>query len=554
MNVVEQIEQVLRAQVQELFPEQAPQVEKSLSVALNDDPNKQQFGDISTNAAMLLAKLLGENPRVVAGAIIASLAHPLIDSCAIAGPGFINITLTSEAFRQTVHQFSEDFAGFFKLRVDAPRHHYSIEYVSANPTGPLHLGHGRGGIIGDVLGNIERLLGHTVTKEFYINDAGKQIESLGLSLKIRCEHQLGIPAELPEEGYRGEYLITLAQELCANQKPAVDQALAAGDTRFFGNYAKQKLLAEQQETLRDYGIDFDTWFSESTLHKSGEIDTALEQLRVNGVTFEQDGALWFASTRFGDDKDRVLRKSDGTLTYVAPDIAYLRNKIMRGADKLVIVLGQDHHSYVVRLKGLMQALGYNPDDLDVILYQLVTLKEDGAVLRMSKRAGRMVTLRDVIDAVGADVARFFYLNRKADAHLEFDIALALRKTEENPVYYIQYAYVRTNSILEKAGAFPQLLPQMGAVYTFDEHEKLLIKKILALKVLLQNIGHNYQVHLLAYYVIELANNFHSFYAGHKVIDPENPEQSRRRLVLITLLKQTFELCFKLLGISCPEKM
>ncbi len=278
-------------------------------------------------------------------------------------------------------------------------------------------------------------------------------------------------------------------------------------------------------------------------------------MESRGHTFIQDGALWFRSTEFGDDKDRVLKRSNGEVTYVAADVAYMLNKLNRGAQKLIFVLGQDHHSYVVRLKGVMAALGHNPDNLDVILYQLVTLKEDGVALRMSKRAGRIVSLEDIIETVGADVARFFYLNRKADAHLDFDLALALKKTDENPVFYIQYAYVRTKSIFEKAAEHAELNNISANDLTdLDDEEKQLIKKIVAFKTLLNSMARNYQVHLLSYYVIELANQFHSFYAAHRVIEMSNITQSRKRLALVQILQNTFALCFELLGISCPEKM
>ncbi len=402
-----------------------------------------------------------------------------------------------------------------------------------------------------MLGNVLKFLGHKVTKEFYINDAGAQIKKLGMSLKIRCQQLLGQDVALPEEAYHGEYLIDVAKECIKTH----GQSVLDKPDDFFAGYAKEILLKEIQQTLKNYGIQFDVWFSEKTLHDSGAITEELKKLAASNNTYEKDGAVWFKSTDYGDDKDRVLRKSDGELTYVAADIAYLDNKVQRGFDHLIMVLGQDHHSYVSRLKGILQAMGRNPDMLDVILYQLVSIKESGVAVRMSKRTGKFVTLNDIIEAVGTDVARFFYLNRKADAHLEFDVELALKKTDENPVYYIQYAYVRTCSILEKAKETPELSDLTeDDLQGITETDAALIKKIISLKELLNGIGKNYQTHLLTYYLLELAHTFHRYYNDNRVIEPANPAQSKARLLLIKQLKDTFGLSLDLLGISKPEKM
>lgn len=550
MNILEQITTALLAHVQATFNLTAHDVQ-AIDVTLNVDAQKVQFGDVTTNAALILAQQLQQNPRAIAQQITSTFTHNYIKTIEIAGPGFINFFLTPQAFMQLAHDLFEQENSFFKLDSSFPKHNYNIEFVSANPTGPLHLGHGRGGIIGDVLGNIVRFLGHAVTKEFYINDAGVQIQKLGNSFKIRCEQLLGSNKQIPEDGYQGEYLVILAQQ-CVSEYGA--EVLQKPDT-FFAQYAQDHLLANIKKTLLAYGITFDVWFSEKTLHESGAITRALELLQKNGYLYESEGALWFKSTEFGDDKDRVVRKNTGELTYVAADIAYLLNKLERGADKLVMVLGQDHHSYVVRLKAVLQGLGKNPDILDVILYQLVTLKETGQMVRMSKRAGKIVSLEDIIETVGADVARFFYLNRKADAHLDFDVDLALKHTDENPVFYIQYAYVRTNSILEKAYQNPALCSITAAdTQSIAETEALLLKKIIALKELLVNISHNYQTHALSYYVLELAHLFHHYYSINRVIEADNIPQSRSRLALIIILQRTFGLCLNLLGISTPQKM
>jgi len=550
MNVIESIQNELLSFIKHYFT--LTKIPESLVIDLNTDENKSQFGDLNCNAALILAPELKKNPREIAQEIAQNFSHPYIDSMEVAGPGFLNIFLTNQAYKTLAQNIFIDKTSFFQpgntIRIPQD---YSLEFVSANPTGPLHLGHGRGGIIGDVLGNILRFLKNHVTKEYYINDAGAQMQKLGRSFKIRCQQELGQRIEMPEDSYHGIYLVDLAHECVKEFGPSILEK----DDSFFISYAKQHLLAHIRHTLEEYGIFFDVWFSEKTLHEDSSITKAIDILEQKGYTYKDEGALWFKSTEFGDDKDRVLRKANGQLTYVAADIAYMLNKFERGATKLIMVLGQDHHSYVQRLKGILEALGRNPDDLTVILYQLVTLKEQGKQLRMSKRAGKMVTLRDIIETVGKDVARFFYLNKKADAHLDFDIDLALKHTDENPVYYIQYAYVRTKSILQNAQS-----KSAFADYTATdlEHigpdEYMIIKKILSLKSLLKDIGHNYQTHLLAHYTFELAQAFHKYYSKYRIIDPENIQQSRARLALTQIIKETFELCLSLLGISKPEKM
>ncbi len=549
MNLIEQIKNSFLDTIQKLFGLDELHG-SSINFELNTDPEKQQFGDITTNIAMVLAQQLKKNPREIAQQIISAFTHPHIEKIELAGPGFLNIYLKPAAFLELVHQLITHGQDFFKLSATTPKKNMNIEYVSANPTGPLHLGHGRGGIIGDVLSNVSQFIGHSVTREFYINDAGAQIEKLGRSFKARCQQAAGMDVPMPEDGYQGEYLLELAQAYIAEHgKKAADQSEAE-----LAEYAKRKMLAQLQTTLANYGIEFDVWFSEKSLHTSNAVEKVFEILETRGYLYEKDDALWFKSTEFGDDKDRVVRKSSGELTYVASDIAYMKNKADRGFDTMILVLGHDHHSYGVRLESLRQALGLNIK-LDVILYQLIKMKASGEFVRMSKRAGNIITLQGVIDEVGVDVARFFYLHRKADAQLDFDLDLAVKKTDENPVYYVQYAYVRMNSILEKAAQENGLqnINQQDAQH-LGEAEQFLIKKMVTLKLLLENISTNYHTHLLTYYVIELANAFHSYYGKNRVIDPEQIERSRARLLLIKQLQATLAVALNLLGISKPERM
>lgn len=549
MNILHAIQTAFQTHIQQLFNLEFATLE-TCELLLNVDEQKQAFGDLTTNSALLLAKELKKAPRDIANTIANGFSHPMIKKTEVAGPGFINMYLKKDAFKHLAEELFVQQDRYFKLST-APSEVVDIEFVSANPTGPLHFGHGRGAIIGDVLTKILRFLGYNVTPEYYINDAGAQINKLGMSLKIRCEQILGYDVALPEDAYHGEYLLEVAKEcLVAHGKEILNK-----DITFFSAYAQDRMLANIKHTLDQYGIQFDTWFSEKTLHTSGAIDMAIATLKNRGFIYEKDGAQWFKATTFGDDKDRVVRKANGELTYIAADIAYLKNKVERGHTNLIFVLGHDHHSYATRLETVRQGLGLDTIKLDTILYQLVKIKEGNVEVRMSKRAGNIISLQDVIDAVGTDVARFFYLHRKADAQLDFDLDLAQKKTDENPVYYVQYAYVRTNSILDKAAQESELnLITENDLEIIGMQEAFLLKKIVSLKQLLEAMSTNYQIHLLTYYVIELANAFHSYYRHNRVIDMEHVALSRGRLAVIKIVNNTFKLALDLLGISTPQRM
>jgi arginyl-tRNA synthetase len=549
MNSIESIQNDFQKHVNTLYP-LGSAVAHQCVLAINTDEQKQTFGDLTTNCALILAKALSQKPLTIAQEIATTFVHSMIDRIEVAGPGFINIYLKQAAWGTIAQELFEQEDSFFKPSTNATDT-ISLEFVSANPTGPLHFGHGRGGILGDVVAKILRFLRYTVNTEFYINDAGAQVEKLGKSFKIRCQQALGIDISLPEDAYHGDYLIDLAKNYTALHGSAGLEK----DDAFFIAYAQDHMLIMIQKTLNDYGISFDTWFSEKSLHTNKSITHALTILESRDLLYRHDDALWFRSTLFGDDKDRVVRKADGTLTYIAADIAYLQNKVDRGATRLIMVLGHDHHSYATRLESVRQALGLSHIPLDVILYQLVKIKQGDIQVKMSKRSGAIVSLQDVIDTVGRDVARFFYLHRKADAQLEFDLSLALTKTEDNPVYYVQYAYVRTNSILDKANQDESLQGLTTADLAHIGTEEIyILKKIASLTHLLDALAHNYQVHLLTHYIIELANVFHAYYKQNRVIDFSNLEKSRARLGLICIVNTTFKTVLTLLGVSTPERM
>lgn len=520
----------------------------SYHLLLNTDSNKKDFGDLNSNVAMQLAKVLKKNPNSVAQEIVLNFKHEALEKIEIAGPGFLNFFLKEISFKDLAITVLKEQESAFKTAHKSQK--ISLEFVSANPTGPLHIGHGRGAIIGDVLANIWIFLGHQVTKEYYINDAGAQIGKLGRSLKVRIEQQQGLDSVLQEDAYHGEYLIDLAIEYLEKYNNLDDNLIT--------NFAKEKLLELICQTLSEYGIDFDVWFSEQSLHSSGVIQKSIQKLTNKNHTFEHEGSLWFRSTTFGDDKDRVIVKQNGELTYVAADIAYMQNKIDRGADRLVMILGHDHHSYVTRLKALQQAMGLEKYQFDIILYQLVKIQKGGERVRMSKRSGNSIMLQDVIATIGKDAARFFYLNRKADADLDLDLDLALQKSETNPVFYVQYACVRIKSVLERAEQFSFFLDinqiDIANLDVSIINEKELIKKMYQLQELLEQIAENFQTHLLAYYTIELAHCLHSYYSKNRIINPADIIGTRMRIGVLKTCKIAFETAFKLLGISCPDKM
>ena len=512
---------------------------------INSDDAKSAFGDICTNVALVSCKEMKTNPRALATQISQEFSHPMIEKIEIAGPGFLNFFMKSSWFHELGKQINQEKEKFF-----ATKPAQDIEFVSANPTGPMHVGHGRNGILGDVLAQTLEFLGYTVHKEFYINDAGAQITKLGNSFKIRCFQELDQIVDLPEDAYHGQYLVDLAKK-CVSK---FGSNLLQEDDLFFATYAKEHLLQQLQITLESYGIIFHEWFSEKMLHDHGKVTESLNKLVATGHTFEQDGALWLRSTTFGDDKDRVLRKANGELTYVAADVAYLLDKLERGYDELIMVLGHDHHSYKIRLKAILQAFGVDPNRLNVILYQLVHVMKDGQPVKMSKRTGNMITLAEIIEEVGKDIARFFFLFRKADAELQFDIDLALSKTNENPIFYIQYAHVRTISVQKKAiqDGFSttecNLLPEMTL------QEKMLLKKLYQLKTLLPQVAQNHQIHLVAHYAYEVANLFHAYYNQERFIIPDNVALTNHRLALVNLVQINLRTAMFIMGIIPMQEM
>lgn len=560
----------------ELISEKFALSEKEQNAIFLKFEDSKGHGDLSCNAAFIVANKTSGSAAKIAKQIISLITSAMIDDyenklamhikhASVAGSGFVNITLTEETWHTTAHELAVHPEQCFKLFDDQPRKKYLVEFVSANPTGPLSIAHGRNGIIGDTLVRVLNFLGHTAKAEFYVNDAGQQIENLGLSLQAKCFDLLNVDRDQSVKlEYDNEYLQKAAQD-CVDEFGA---DLKNKDLDFFKNYGKEYFLEKIEKDLKDYKINFHAWQSEKELVQSGKVAESLRELESKGLLFKQDGAIWFKSTDFGDDKDRVIKKQDGSLTYVASDIAYHKEKFQRGFDYIIDVLGQDHHSYATRLRATMQALDFDVDKFKIIIYQLIRMKQGEELVRMSKRSGAFISLADVVSSIGADAARFFYLNKKAEAHLELDCDLAKKQDSDNPVYYIQYAYVRIKSILDKAAQIDSLkdyaeklinknlneVDYLKLEHNFDDDEINLIKQVSGLRDALFAIERTFQAHLLASHTIFLAKAFHSYYNSNKIVDDQDLTLTRSRLLVADIVKNTLGLCLDLLGLSKPDKM
>lgn len=429
-----------------------------------------------------------------------------------------------------------------------------VEFVSANPTGDLHLGHARGASLGDSLCNILDFAGFDVAREYYINDAGNQIDNLAISIDVRYHEALGAEKEMPEDGYRGQDIIDFAQSIIDEDG---DKWLEVEEKERLAHFREKGLeyeLEKIKQDLENFRVTFDHWFSETSLYKDGKVEEAIEKLRANGHVFEEDGATWFRSTTFGDDKDRVLIKKDGSYTYLAPDIAYHEDKLNRGFDKLVNIWGADHHGYIPRMKAAIEALGYDKGTLEVDVAQMVQLYKDGEQFKMSKRTGKAVTLRELVDLVGLDAARYFFAMRSGDAQMDFDLDLAVSESNENPVYYAQYAHARIASILRQANEAGLTSSLEHVDQLTEEKEEDLLMKLGDFPQLVADAARLRAPHRVTTYVQELSATFHSFYNAHKVVDEEAKELSSARLALVEATKQTIKNALRLVGVSAPEKM
>lgn len=517
-----------------------------------ETPKKKEYGDFSTNIALLLGSKLRKNPREVAKTIVENIKSPFFEKIEIAGPGFINFFLDFNYILQYLTEIYKDFSNFLSPKVKDNKI-ILIEYVSANPTGPLHIGHGRGATIGSTLALVLRELGNSVVEEFYINDAGSQIRNLGISILRRCRELKGEKVEFEDGLYCGDYVIDLAKKFMENNE-YYDET--EENIKKASDFGKNIVLNWIKEDLKDFKVEFDNFVSEKAIVENGEVEKTIEKLKAGGFIYQKDSAIWFKSTDFGDDKDRVLIKENGEKTYFASDIAYHKNKYDRAFDKYINIWGADHHGYVKRVQSAIKALGYDETKLTILMVQMVSLFRAGKQVTMSKRAGDFITLREVLDEVGSSAMRFMFLTRKNDSPLDFDIELVKQKTTDNPVFYVQYMYARINSVFRVAKEKGIDVDNIEPIFTRLNlaEEKELIYQILSFPDLLVDILERMEPHLLSYYLINLAQIFHSYYNSHRFINEDDLELTKSRINLLKILKLTVERGLYLLKVEAPEQM
>lgn len=528
------------------------EVDASSDSILIEIPKDKSHGDYSTNIAMQMARTLKRNPREIAQSLVAAIDKEagLIESCEIAGPGFINFVMNKQAMADVIDKV---LAAQESYGQNESGNHVkvNVEYVSANPTGDLHLGHARGAAWGDSVTRLMKASGYDVCREFYVNDAGNQINNLAYSLMARYAQIFGQDKELPEDGYYGKDVKQIAEQIAKEQGDKFLNDESQETVKWFKKEGIRLELAKLQRDLDMFRVHFDVWTSEQSLHDEGRVEKALEKLTELGKTFEQDGAIWFRSTEYGDDKDRVLKKSDGSYTYLVPDIAYHITKFERGFEKLVNFWGADHHGYIPRMKAAMQALGKNKDQLEVDIIQMVRLVEDGQEVKMSKRTGNAVTIRELCEEVGVDAVRYNFVQRALDTHLDFDLGLARKQSNDNPVYYAQYAHARICSILRQA---PNMKQPVNYALLTHEKEVQLLKYINEFPNVVADAARLRAPHKVCNYIQKLASFFHSFYNACKVIDMDHEELSAQRLALLKATKITLKNALDLIGVEAIEKM
>jgi arginyl-tRNA synthetase len=551
-----------------------------------DTPREKSHGDLATTLAMTLAKPESKPPRKIAEIIIRNIEDRdgILQKTEIAGPGFINFFFKQDRWKKTL--FDIDIEGArYGLTDIGKGERVLVEFVSANPTGPLHVGHGRGAAVGDALANLLTAVGYDVQREFYINDAGRQIKLLKDSVKARYLESHGQVVAFPEDGYHGEYIkeiaesldssmpatystqasLTVAEGIRAKNREAADEGTAAVssaafsipfDDEYIAIFSKDQMLADIKKDLEAFGVRFDVWFSEKSLLADGSVQKSIEDLKARGFAYEKDGALWLRSTAFGDDKDRVIIKQDGEYTYLATDIAYHRNKLARGFTQLVNIWGADHHGYIPRVQAIIQAFGHPKDSLHVLLVQLVSILRHGQPVPMSKRAGDFVTLRDVVQEVGSDAARYLFLTRRSDSQLDFDLDVAKEQSRENPVYYVQYAHARLASLFREAELRGIVVPSRESVdpSLLDlEEEHNIIKALAKYPEVVEEAALAYEPHRLTFYLQDLAGLLHNYYFKHRVITEDTPRTSSK-LYLLKQVKTVIQSALKILGVNAPERM
>ena len=522
-----------------------------------EEPKADLHGDFSTNIAMIMASVQKMQPRKIAEAITKHIVDPegILAGTEIAGPGFINFFINTSSWYPFLHKIHKEDTRYGSSDAGAGKN-IQIEFVSANPTGPLHVGHGRGAAVGDSVANILLFCGYDVQKEYYINDSGRQIKTLGRSVFLRYLELFGEKVEFPEDCYQGGYIKDLALKI----RELKGDTLCVGNNEEAVSYCAQiaagDILSGIRNDLESFGVKFDNWYKEQDLFDSGKVDDAIGEFRNRGVIYKEDGALWFKTSGYGDQKDRVVVTGNGQTTYFASDIAYHKDKFKRGFDRIVDVRGADHHGYIPRITAAIEASGYNKDRFDVILVQLVNLLRDGVPVAMSTRAGEFVTLKDVISEVGSDAARFIFLTRHYDSPLDFDLELAKKKTNDNPVFYVQYVHARISSIIRKSNerGIKSITGDKDAASVLKAPEEVhLIKSMARYPEVVRSGAELMEPHRITFYLMNLAASFHAYYNKHRVLT-DDPVLSAGRLYLVLAVKKVIRNGLALLGVTAPEKM
>ena len=555
MNIIEQVKQTLVEEIKKSIQQAQLADMNEMPEIKIEIPKDNKNGDYSTNIAMVLTKIAKRNPREIATAIVDNLdtTAAQVEKVDIAGPGFINFYLDS-AYLTAIITEAINKGNQFGHKAEKNGENILLEYVSANPTGDLHIGHARNAAVGDTLANILDAAGYNVTREYYINDAGNQITNLARSIEARYFEALGDNSfEMPEGGYHGKDIINIGKDLAEKQSEIkdLDEEERIKTFRQLGvDYEMQKL----RKDLDDFNTHYDSWFSETTLYESGEIKQVLNKMTELGYTYEEDGATWLRTTDFSDDKDRVLIKKDGNYTYFLPDIAYHFDKIERGNDILINLFGADHHGYIQRLKASMETFGVDSERLEIQIMQMVRLMQDGQEVKMSKRTGNAITLREIMDEVGVDAARYFLTMRSPDTHFDFDMELAKQESQDNPVYYAQYAHARICSILKQAKE-KGVEPSTDADYSFITNDKAieLMKKIAEFESTIENAAAHRAPHRMTNYIQDLAAHFHKFYNDEKVLT-DDLEKTKALIALIDAVRITLHNALNLVGVTAPESM
>lgn len=556
MNVLEQIESTLKKEIEASVVRAGLAEQAEIPEIFLEKPKDKAHGDFATNIAMQLARVARKAPRQIADDIVENLdqTKASIQKVEIAGPGFINFFMKEDFLGEVISTVLQ--AGDNYGKTDTGKgERVQVEFVSVNPTGDLHLGHARNAAFGDVLCNVLAAAGYEVEREYYINDAGNQIDNLGLSVEARYLQELGKEAEMPEDGYHGQAIIDIAKKLVNEFGDQWAGKEKSERLAFFKEFGLKASLESIANDLKDFRVEFDHWFSERSLYKEDKITDALHTLEEGNHTYEKDGAMWFRTTDLGDDKDRVLIKQDGSYTYLTPDIAYHKNKLDRGFDHIINVWGADHHGYIPRMRAAIQALGYPVERFDVKIIQMVNLFEGGEKIRMSKRTGKAVSLRELMEEVGVDAVRYYFVTRSNDSQLDFDMDLARSQSNDNPIFYVQYAHARICTMLEQANnkGF-KIRDEFDASLLTAEKEVDLLKKLGEFPQVVTDAAEKHTPHKVTQYVFDLATLLHSFYNAEKVLDPENEQRTNARIALMKAVRITLANAMTLIGVSAPEKM